>query len=258
MCVSMNLSGISKDTFFGKLLRSPLRLIPPTTVVPILQGPLRGKKWIAGSSTHGCWVGSFEYEKQHAFRREVTPGDVVYDLGANVGFYSLLASVLTGDKGHVYCFEPLAANIALLKRHVEMNRIQNCTIVEAAATAVDGFARFDPSADPSMAHLSEHGEKTVRTVRIDSLVASGEVRPPDVMKIDIEGAEVAALQGAAQVIDKHRPTILLATHGPDAHQGCLQFLRERGYHLASLTSQPIESTAELIARADVEVPATMG
>jgi hypothetical protein len=130
--------------------------------------------------------------------------------------------------------------------------------VEAAATAVDGFARFDPSADPSMAHLSEHGEKTVRTVRIDSLVASGEVRPPDVMKIDIEGAEVAALQGAAQAIDKHRPAILLATHGPDAHQGCLQFLRERGYHLASLTSQPIESTAELIARADVKVPATMG
>jgi FkbM family methyltransferase len=244
----MNLSGISRDTFLGKLLRSPLKLIPATAVVPILQGPLRGKKWIAGSSTNGCWIGSFEYEKQQAFKREIAAGDIVYDLGANVGFYSLLASVLTGEKGHVYCFEPLARNIAFLKRHIEMNRIQNCTILEAATAEVDGYAHFDPSPEPSMAHLSEHGEKTVRTVRVDTLVESGEIRPPNVMKIDIEGAESAALQGAAQTIERHRPTIFLSTHGPEVHRSCLQFLRDRRYHLESLTADPVESSAELLAR----------
>jgi len=248
MCVPMNLSGISKDTFFGKLLRSPLKLIPPTAVVPILQGPLRGKKWIAGSSTNGCWVGSFEYEKQQAFRGEVARGDVVYDLGANVGFYSLLASVLTGEKGHVYCFEPLARNIAYLKRHIEMNGIQNCTIVEAAVANENGQAGFDPSPERSTAHLSEHGEKTVRTVRIDTLVQSGEIRPPNVMKIDIEGAEAEAFKGAAQTIESHRPTIFLATHGPAVHRACLQFLLDRQYVLVSLTPDGIESAAELIAR----------
>ncbi len=250
MCVPMNFSGISKDTFFGKLLRSPLKLIPPSAVVPILQGPLRGKKWIAGSSTHGCWVGSFEYEKQRAFRRTLATGDVVYDLGANVGFYSLLASVLVGEKGHVYCFEPLARNIALLKRHIEMNRVQNCTILEAAAAAADGYARFDASPDPSTAHLSEQGPNTVRTVRVDTLVESGEIRPPNVLKIDIEGAELEALQGGMRTIEEHRPTILLATHGPAVHQACLRFLRDHRYRLDSLTPDPVECTAELLARAE--------
>src|SRR4030095_2658449 len=98
----------------GKRLRLPTRFIPSDARVRILQGPLRGKKWIAGSSTHGCWVGSFEYEKQLAFRRAVSRGDVVYDLGAHVGFYTLLPSVLAGEAGHVYSFEPLAANAAIL------------------------------------------------------------------------------------------------------------------------------------------------
>jgi FkbM family methyltransferase len=234
MCVAMNLSGILKDTFFGKLLRSALKLIPPPALVPIRQGPLRGKKWIAGSSTHGCWVGSFEYQKQQAFRHVAALGDVVYDLGANVGFYSLLASVLVGRKG---------------KRHVEMNRLRNCTIVEAAAAATDRYARFDPSPHPSTAHLSEDGQNTVRTVRVDTLLESGEIRPPNVLKIDVEGAELRALRGSLRTIEAHRPTILLATHGPVMHQSCLQFLGHRGYRLASLTPHRVESTAELIARA---------
>ena len=249
MCVPMNLSGISRDTFLGKLLRSPLKWIPPTAVVPILQGPLRGKKWIAGSSTHGCWIGSFEYEKQEAFARALAPGDVVYDLGANVGFYSLLSSVLVGNQGQVYSFEPLARNLAYLRKHMEMNRVQNCTVVEAAVAAVDGHAHFDPSPDPSMAHLSDQGQDTVRTVKVDTLVESGEIRPPNLMKIDIEGAESAALQGAAGTIERHRPTIFLATHGPGVHQACVQFLRDHRYRLASLTPDPVESSAELIARA---------
>jgi FkbM family methyltransferase len=250
MLAPMNFSGISKDTLLGKLLRSPLKLIPPSAVVPILQGPLRGKKWIAGSSTNGCWVGSFEYEKRQVFQRVVGPGDVVYDLGANVGFYSLLASVLVGDQGHVYCFEPLPANISLLKRHVELNGIGNCTIVEAAVTAEDGWAHFDASGHPSMAHLSETGPSTVRTVRLDSLVESRELLPPKVLKIDVEGAEFAALGGAARTIDRHRPAIFLATHGAGVHQDCLRFLSHRGYRLTSLSAEPVESSPELLARVD--------
>src|ERR1700745_973314 len=100
-----NLSGISNLTMIGKLLRAPLRLIPRSTVLPILQGPLRGKKWTAGSGSHGCWLGSYEYHKQRALQQELKVGNVVYDIGANVGFYTLLASVMIGDTGYVYSFE---------------------------------------------------------------------------------------------------------------------------------------------------------
>src|ERR1039457_4559604 len=142
-----NLSGISKETLIGKLLRAPLRLIPPRTVVPILQGALRGKKWMVGSATNGCWLGSYEYAKQKALQRELKAGQVVYDVGANVGFYSLLASVIVGDAGHVYSFEPFPENVRQLRKHLEMNHIKNCTVIDAAVSSADGDAIFDPSED---------------------------------------------------------------------------------------------------------------
>jgi hypothetical protein len=76
----VNLSRISDQTVLGKVLRAPLRLIPRTTVLPILQGPPRGKKWIVSSSNPGCLLGSDMYEEQCDFRRAINPGDPVMTL----------------------------------------------------------------------------------------------------------------------------------------------------------------------------------
>ena len=81
--------------------------------IPIFQGKLRGKKWIVGSGEHGYWLGSYEMDKRLAFEKEILPDSVIYDIGANVGFYSLLAAEMTGEKGHVYAFEPLPRNIKI-------------------------------------------------------------------------------------------------------------------------------------------------
>ena len=69
------------------------------------------------------------------------------------------------------------------------------------------------------------------------------------MKMDIEGGELEAFKGCAETIERYQPTILLATHGPEVHRSCLEFLRQRGYRLESLTTEPVESSEELIARA---------
>ncbi|MDW8317197.1 MAG: FkbM family methyltransferase, partial [Anaerolineae bacterium] len=90
----MNLSGISSKSLIGRVLRFPLRLIPPKAVLPIMQGRLKGRKWIVGSSSHGCWLGSYEYAKRIVFERTVRENSVVFDIGAHVGFYTLLAAVL--------------------------------------------------------------------------------------------------------------------------------------------------------------------
>jgi FkbM family methyltransferase len=243
----MNFSGISRASIIGKLLRAPLKFIPPSTVVPILQGPLRGKKWIVGSSTNGCWFGSLEYQKQQRFNATVASGNVVFDLGANVGFYTLLASVLVGASGHVYAFEPLARNIAYLRKHLAMNSVENCTVVEAAVAASEGYSRFDQSLAHTNAHLAETGEQVVRTVTLDSLVSRGEILPPNVVKIDIEGSELQALEGFQQTIARHRPTIFLATHGAESHKACLEFFIKCDYYLESLTSKSFESSDELLA-----------
>lgn len=113
-----NFSGISNQGFVGRMIRWPLRLIPAEAQLPILQGVLRGKRWIAGSSTHGCWAGSYEYEKQLLFTQTITKGNVVFDIGAHVGFYTLLSSVLVQDQGRVFAFEPLPRNVIYLSEHV--------------------------------------------------------------------------------------------------------------------------------------------
>jgi FkbM family methyltransferase len=243
-----NLSGISKETIFGRLLRAPLRLIPRTAVLPILQGPLRGKKWTAGSASHGCWLGSYEYHKQRALQRELKIGDVVYDIGANVGFYSLLASVIVGETGHVYSFEPVLENLRELRRHLEINHIKNCVVVGAAVSSADGEAIFDTSGDRCMGHLAENGSLRVRTLTLDGLLSRKEIRPPNLMKIDIEGAELECLRGASNVIQESRPIIFLATHGPEIHSECTELLAKWNYSLTSLDGKPVESTDELIAR----------
>lgn len=89
------------------LLRHAIARIPSGKVVPILRGPLRGWKWVTGALRHSCWVGGYEPERQLEFARLVRRGDVVLDIGANVGFYTLLAARLAGPHGRVLAFEPL-------------------------------------------------------------------------------------------------------------------------------------------------------
>ncbi len=243
---AMNLSGISNDSFVGRALRSPFRLIPAAAAVPILQGPLRGRRWIVGSATHGCWLGSYEFETQRAFAGLVRTGDVVYDLGANVGFYSLLGARLAGDEGVVYSFEPLPRNLSYLRKHVAMNRLTNCSVIEAAVADFDGEMTLDSSEAPTTAHLSDGGDVAVRVMRVDSLVERGEIRPPSVMKIDVEGSEMKLLRGAAGTIEKYRPRILLATHERELHGECVEFLERRGYRIEMLGELALAG-AELVA-----------
>lgn len=242
----MNLSGISNESLVGRALRSPFRLIPASVAVPILQGPLRGRRWIVGSATHGCWLGSYEFKTQRAFAELVRSGDVVYDLGANVGFYTLLGARLAGDAGAVYSFEPLPRNLGYLRKHVEMNGFENCSVMDAAVADFDGEMTLEASEAPTTAHLSVGGDLNVRVVRLDSLVERGESRAPDVMKIDIEGSEVKALAGAGATIEKYRPRILLATHNRELHEECVEFLERRGYRIELLEELTMAGT-ELVA-----------
>lgn len=92
----INFSGISDSKFVGRALRLSLRLVPEQAKVRILQGALQGKRWIAGSSNHGCWLGSYEAAKQRKMTGLVRPGMVCWDVGANVGFYTLLFAELVG------------------------------------------------------------------------------------------------------------------------------------------------------------------
>lgn len=247
----MNFSGISNRSVIGRLLRAPLHLIPDSAVVPIIQGQLRGKHWIVGSSDHGCWLGSYEFAKQQLFARHIKPGDTVYDIGAHVGFYTLLSAHLVGAKGQVVAFEPFPANAAYLKRHVELNHLTNVRFFENAVSDRQAQVTFAIGGSSSTGRIQPESTSdntlTVESVALDELIDAGQLPVPDVMKIDVEGEEFRVLRGASKLIANHPVKLFVATHGDAVHQQCLAFLREHGYSITSLNEHPVETTDEFLA-----------
>jgi FkbM family methyltransferase len=145
----------------------------------------------------------------------------------------------------VYSFEPLPQNAGYLKRHLELNRISNCTVYEQAVSDECGPARFSGSG--SVGHLNDSGI-VVQTVTLDALVSSGNIRVPSVIKCDIEGAEYRALLGARFVLSHYRPAIFVATHGAKVHDQCCNFLSGLGYKLQTIDGAAVETSHELVAR----------
>lgn len=204
-------------------------------------------RWIVGSHTNGCWLGSYENEKQKLFALAVEPGSVVFDIGANAGFYTLLASVLVGPRGHVYAFEPLPHNIHFIREHLRLNEITNVEIIEAAVSDKTGETSFDDSLGGAMGHLAPGGNLRIQTVRIDELVAESRLPPPDHIKIDVEGDEMLVLSGAKKVLEDFRPKLFLSTHAPEVHRECCALLNKLGYKLQALGGKDITDADELFA-----------
>ena len=229
-----NFSSICTKSLIGRFLRSLLKLIPNNVILPIIQGPLRGKKWIKGSGDNGYWLGSYELEKQQLFKKFVKNNDVVYDIGAHVGFYTLLASMLVGD-GRVYAFEPLPSNIAILKKHIVLNKLTNVTVIEAAVSDKEGKTFFKEGESSTTGTISEkNGSFAVQEVFIDKLIETQNILPPRILKIDVEGTELSVLQGARRTLRQYKPIIFLATHSQKLYQECHVFLSQIGYNIKDL------------------------
>ncbi|MFN2303118.1 MAG: FkbM family methyltransferase [Anaerolineales bacterium] len=244
----MNFSKINYRSFLGRMLRLPLHLIPKGMVLPILQGRLRGKRWIVGAGEHGYWLGSYEYNKRLAFEREVTPDSIVYDIGANVGYFSLLAAVLVGKGGQVFAFEPLPRNVAFLRKHVALNRLENVTVIEAAVSGHSGEAAFQFGASDSMGHLGEKGDINVQLISLDDWLTEGKLASPDFIKIDVEGAEYEVVCGAQKLLKKYRPILFLDTHQREAHHATINLLQTLGYQFERLDGKDLEETKEILAK----------
>jgi FkbM family methyltransferase len=230
--------------FIDRLVRLPLALVPRMRPLPILSGPLAGKRWLSTSGTHGCWLGVYERDLQRALAQTLKDDDVFYDVGANVGFFSLFASQRVRQ---VIAFEPLPRNLELLRGNLALNGVRNVQIIEAAVAREPGHVSFAAEGSASMGHIAASGGMRVAAVALDAFVAQGRAAPPTVIKMDIEGAESQALAGAEQVLRTHRPRIFLSTHGWQQHEACGRFLESLGYRVQLRRNGAADGQYESIA-----------
>ncbi len=208
--------------------------------LPIFRGPLRGNRWLIATRSN-FFLGTYEIRQTQAFVAAVKPGDVVYDVGAHYGYYALLASALAGPSGKVLALEPSPSNLPYLRAHVELNRCTNVTVVETAISNYDGTARFENRTGSGRAHLSPKGLVEVPVTSLDALTQTQPL--PDIMKIDVEGAEMEVLNGAKQLIARSKPAIFLSTHSDELYATSRDFLRSFDYRF-----EPLD-THDFLARA---------
>ena len=243
--MSINWSEIRNDSLWGKALRVPLRLLPKTMVMSIRKGPGKGLKWIVGSATHGCWVGTYELEKQLVLERFVKSGMIVYDIGAQAGFYSLLFSRLVQNQGKVYAIEPFAENVKYLLKHIQLNQVKNLKVIQGALSdqvALAGFSVDEGKCENSILE-GKGGLLLVPIFTLDELIKLGGLDPPHVMKIDVEGAEVQVLHGASLTLKTYKPILFLALHGREQREKCYNILWENNYQIFNLKGIILDRSA---------------
>ena len=197
--------------------------------VPVRAGINRGYRWSIVSTGRGYGSGAFGLDRIGALQALVRPGECFFDLGAHKGFMALAASRMVGPGGTVVAVEPGRSNLWFLRQHVRWNRVRNVRIVHAAVGAEPGTVSFGGRGD-SLAYQVGVGEDTVPLMCVPQIAAEERVPPPTVIKMDIEGHELHALQGALPVL---RPDLLLliSIHSRELYDGCSALLEAHGFTL---------------------------
>lgn len=227
-------------------LREQIKLFLKWFTLPIKGGPLKGMRWIAASGSRFI-RGTYETDKTEAFQRCVHAGDIVYDVGGHVGYYSVLSSKLTGPRGSVFVFEPRPLNLSYIRHHIKINAIKNINLFDVAVSNISGDAGFESRTGTGTGHLSSEGNLHVKTVVLDEFVFEESHPLPDFLKIDIEGGEINALNGAQKLLTKARPKLLIATHGKKENSFVLDLLEQYKYEYEILNPDAIKGDTEILA-----------
>ena len=158
------------------------------------------------------YLGRSEPETCEFMSRFLKSGMVFFDIGAHIGEYTVLAGSRVGEAGQVHAFEAQATTVALLRGNCEKNRLRNAVINSCAVSNVEGSVEFAICSEPSMSSIvvdSTHSGGHAETVRVASVTLDAYCERhrvwPDLVKIDVEGAEWLVLQGAVQTLSRTPP-----------------------------------------------------
>lgn len=236
--------------------------LPPGAVPPLPDGvveldTLHGTFWFdAADEKLTPWIrrqAIWEADVVRLLERTLRPGDVVVDVGANVGLHAVHAAELVGPEGRVYAVEPTHWTVGVLEANVWRHGCSNVVVLPVAAGATSSMARLSIPADGrsgAAVVAAAHGDVPIEP--LDALVASDQVA---VLKIDVEGAERAVLEGAAAIRDRSPRLLVIVEFRPTAEdaRATLEWYRAFGFEICTLrrdgTPQPGD-LASLLARDD--------
>ena len=219
---------------------------------PILScgGELEGYRMRIDWSKHRSFVyGTWEPHVVEALVQAVEPGTVAVDIGAHIGFYTLLLSKRVGQSGLVVAFEPLPPNFRVLRENLQLNFCPHVRAVNKAVTDRPGRLEAtiprEEALPGSVSLFADYGGEPVviDTVTLDEFVR-GLTTPVHFIKIDVEGAEDVVLAGAIETIKSCHPKMIIELHHfnfPREQHPVLPMLREFGYKLRWLNQWDLTS-----------------
>jgi FkbM family methyltransferase len=241
----------------ARLIRGGLNRAAPTGLVEVkvAAGDLAGYTILLDMQVDkDYWLGTYEPELQAALRQLIPAGAVIFDVGANIGYVSLLLAKAAGETGKVFAFEALPSNVEQLRRNVALNAMDaRVSAIDRAVTQATGPVRFLVHASGGMGKVAGsagrddrvESEITVPGISLDGFVYGEGNPPPQVVKMDIEGGEVLALPGMRRVLTEARPLMLMELHGPESCRAAWETLTAAGYEICWMRpGYPVISSLE--------------
>lgn len=233
------LAGLRRVPVLGRCVSwAGVKLVPRDSLawVQVQNGPARGL-WLHLNPRTGAtyFEGGGEPEVQEALQKHLRAGMTFYDVGANIGFFSLHAARLVGKEGRVVAFEADPEIAARLREHAERNAFGWTSVEEKAVWSKSGpvfFARTDPAASPDrgLGHVVSSGAGD--TIQLSGVSLDDYARThaaPDFLKCDVEGAEVEVFRGAERLLKEKRPGIICEMHSEENHRILLEEFARFGY-----------------------------
>jgi FkbM family methyltransferase len=187
----------------------------------------------------GCW----EPESTAYIQKTVRNGMIAFDIGANIGYFTLLLATLVGPSGRVFSFEPTESAFHKLSRNLELNQFANVTLEKKALSNEDSIriSRINSSFRIDRQDIDIPAQRVIFST-LDKYCNEHDLERIDFLKIDVDGYEFKVIQGGQQTLQKFRPVILLelckislSIHG-DRLEDLLNLLQRLGYSFHNLSN----------------------
>lgn len=165
-----------------------------------------------------------ESHESEIFKKQLKKDQIVLDIGANIGYYSLLARSIIGPKGKIIAFEPSTENTSLIKKSIDENKFENIIVVEAAVSDHEGYGELFLSPYYKSEHSlfdyhyssGEHkgGIQKTKLITIDSFLENSGDLKVDIIKMDVEGSEKNAINGMKKTMEFNKKLTLITEFWP--------------------------------------------